>query len=753
MYPRNAALQHPAGPMLLQYATEGCPALCGANWTVAQMQAAIDYNNHISAQQPEAAAFVRRQVLDKVHDNLCHLVSWDDIKDNPPANLKISPLAAIPHKSREFRTILDLSFELSDCNGAPPCAVNTPGLDPDVPHHSQNELHNAIPRIIYAMATSQDPTPFFFCKMDIKDGFWRMRVRQEDSWNFAFVLPRLTADEPIQLVVPFALQMGWQSSPPYFDAATETARDLADQYSMNPELPPHPLEHHLFQCDLNTEALILNTRSTPSQHLNKLIEVYVDDFLPVVQSCQKADLLHVTRATLHAIYDLFPPPALTGSTLEEPVSIKKLLDEGAWATTKEILGWKLNGIDRTISISKEKYDKLIKRLDTVLGLKRARFKDIDELKGKLQWTSAALITCKPLLGDLDYFVYRLPKRRFIDLPPALTQIFRDWKLLLHQLYKRPISVHELVSTPPAYCGTCDSSNWGAGGVWFSGTKKLLPIVWFVQWPAEICQRRQNDEISIGLLELLAILLQWIVLEQAVAPSDLRHTSVAMRSDNTQSVAWATKFRSSADPKANRCLKALTLRLQQIEAAPPIVDHISGIHNCMADVASREHPTNPTAFLQHFTSHFPPPQNNCWHLCTLATKTIKRAFSLAQTTPSDLVWWTQPTMNDAVFGTYGQVSWTPTTPISGPIFQTLTNHNNLHCWEPTPNMYAKEMATFLTAPGNAVSKGLNWRSEPSPRPSNWTECRHQYLLRKAPTLLASNDNSKPTAKKTHQRVQN
>jgi hypothetical protein len=48
-------------------------------------------------------------------------------------------------------------------------------------------------------------------------------------------------------------------------------------------------------------------------------------------------------------------------------------------------------------------------------------------------------------------------------------------------------------------------------------------------------------------------------------------SVAMRSDNTQSVAWATKFRNSADPKANCCLKALTLRLQQLQAAPPIVD--------------------------------------------------------------------------------------------------------------------------------------------------------------------------------------
>jgi hypothetical protein len=40
------------------------------------------------------------------------LVAWDSIKDNPPVELKISPIAAIPHKSKQFRSILDLSFNL-----------------------------------------------------------------------------------------------------------------------------------------------------------------------------------------------------------------------------------------------------------------------------------------------------------------------------------------------------------------------------------------------------------------------------------------------------------------------------------------------------------------------------------------------------------------------------------------------------------------------------------------------------------------
>ena len=40
-------------------------------------------------------------------------MNWDVIKQNPPSNLKISPLEMILHKSRKYRAILDLSFALN----------------------------------------------------------------------------------------------------------------------------------------------------------------------------------------------------------------------------------------------------------------------------------------------------------------------------------------------------------------------------------------------------------------------------------------------------------------------------------------------------------------------------------------------------------------------------------------------------------------------------------------------------------------
>ena len=76
-------------------------------------------------------------------------------------------------------------------------------------------------------------------KWDIKDSFWRMDCVEGEEWNFAYILPQKEG-EPVLLVVPTSLQMGWVESPPYFCAATETARDVTMEYTDMPvgTLPP-----------------------------------------------------------------------------------------------------------------------------------------------------------------------------------------------------------------------------------------------------------------------------------------------------------------------------------------------------------------------------------------------------------------------------------------------------------------------------------------------------------------------------------
>ena len=88
------------------------------------MWEAVARGPHRSALSPEAIAHFKAEATEKVRTKQTCLVRWDDIKDNPPKELKISPIAAIPHKSKDFRSILDLSFRLRLANGGVLASVN-----------------------------------------------------------------------------------------------------------------------------------------------------------------------------------------------------------------------------------------------------------------------------------------------------------------------------------------------------------------------------------------------------------------------------------------------------------------------------------------------------------------------------------------------------------------------------------------------------------------------------------------------------
>ena len=110
--------------MLDQWGRQGCPADCGKAWDKAQIVAAIKRGPHTAANSPEAATFLHAEVADKVKSGYAKVVRWGDIKNKIPPNLKISPVALVPHKSRKYRTILDLSFSLRYKGGIIP-SVNS----------------------------------------------------------------------------------------------------------------------------------------------------------------------------------------------------------------------------------------------------------------------------------------------------------------------------------------------------------------------------------------------------------------------------------------------------------------------------------------------------------------------------------------------------------------------------------------------------------------------------------------------------
>ena len=86
------------------------------------------------------------------------------------------------------------------------------------PEEAISQIGSVLPRIIEAlvrMDVSKGPVSMMKVEVDLTDGFWRVMAKEGEKWNFAYVLPNHPG-EPIESVVPAALQMGWALSPPFF---------------------------------------------------------------------------------------------------------------------------------------------------------------------------------------------------------------------------------------------------------------------------------------------------------------------------------------------------------------------------------------------------------------------------------------------------------------------------------------------------------------------------------------------------------
>jgi len=138
------------------------------------MQAAIERGPHRSALSDVAIAHFKAKVNEKVRTGQAKLVTWDAIKDNPPPELKISPIAAI-----QFRSILDLSFHLCLARGEVILSVNLTTVK-TAPKGAIDQLGHSLSHIIHTFAEADDDARIFMAKWDIKDGFgeWTWRTEQ-----------------------------------------------------------------------------------------------------------------------------------------------------------------------------------------------------------------------------------------------------------------------------------------------------------------------------------------------------------------------------------------------------------------------------------------------------------------------------------------------------------------------------------------------------------------------------------------------
>jgi hypothetical protein len=343
--------------------------------------------------------------------------------------------------------------------------------------------------------------------------------------------------------------------------------------------------------------------------------VYVDDFcLAAVEDASGTLLQQTARATLHAIHGVFPTPVATGTPeAKDPISEKKLAKGDArWATRKEILGYWLDGVARTIQLPPNRAELLLKEVKAILKKKRVPLKRFRSIAGRLQHAARILPAAKAFFTPLNNALKGAPN--FIGLPRhgEIRNALLDFAAVIRDLASRPTHVHELVQQTLDYTGYCDASAFGAGGVWFGAKQHLDPIVWRVQWPKDVTSAVISTTNPLGTLtnsdlEMAGVLLQEAVLEAAIGPNRMRHTLTAIGCDNSPAVAWTKRMATrSASPIAFRLLKGLAMRQRLTRSAPPAVFHVAGVDNILADVASRP--------MQGVATHFHLFENNPSAMC-------------------------------------------------------------------------------------------------------------------------------------------
>jgi hypothetical protein len=275
------------------------------------------------------------------------------------------------------------------------------------------ELGNVLPRILDFMSNVPAEEHIHFSKMDLADGYWRMVVEHEDRWNFAYVMPS-PPGTPTRLVIPSALQMGWKESPAYFCATTETIRDVAQAWiDAGTHKSAHPMESF-------TEPAKPARPQSSAGPAHQMSSVYVDDFILAAVEDGSGKLLRKTaRATLHAIHSVFQPPAATGTKKpKDPISEKKLAKGDArWDTQKEILGYLLDGIARTIQLPPARAADLLKEVRAVLKKQRVPLK-------RFRFPCRPPPTCRPNLAISKGVFHPLEQR--VARPPRVYWTEPSW---------------------------------------------------------------------------------------------------------------------------------------------------------------------------------------------------------------------------------------------------------------------------------------------------------------------------------------
>ncbi len=287
-----------------------------------------------------------------------------------------------------------------------------------------------------------------------------------------------TEGEPIKLVIPTSLQMGWVESPPYFCAAMETARDISTGYidTAMESLPTHKSEKYAVG---DAEYASLPESAENSTGFLYMVEVYVDDFMSFVIPVSQAQLRHVASAVMTGIHDVFPRDAVDSN---DPISEKKLIkQEGRYSTLKTLLDFDFNGTAKTMWLEAAKREKLLTILKSWVctgnrGTAGIPFKEYESVILKLRHAFISIPAGVGLLSPCNRVFQAKPAYVYLHKNKRVLHALQGCRTLLRESTQEPTRCREWTSGWPDFVGIVDASSHGVGGVVFGKLSACTPTV-------------------------------------------------------------------------------------------------------------------------------------------------------------------------------------------------------------------------------------------------------------------------------------
>jgi len=459
--------------------------------------------------------------------------------------------------------------------------------------------------------------------------------------------------------------MGWVESPPYFCAATETARDVAFEYT---EMPVGAIPAHKFsKYTVGGESYSDLQEDHDGEPFRTMIEVYVDNFMSLVIPISKSQLHHTADAVMTGIHDVFPADEVNDD--DDPISEKKLKkQEGQYSTVKTLLGFDFDGISKTMWLEAAKREKL----QTILrgwirtghrGSAGILFKEFESTVAKIRHAFTCIPMGASLLSPCNRILKSKPPYVFLNRNQQLLTAIEGCRTLLRESTKEPTRCRQLVAGWPDYIGFVDASGHGTGGVVIGELSPCVPTIFRWQWPPDVAKDIKTAEnpsghITNSDLEMAGLVLLWLTMEEVCGP--LEEKRLTLFNDNSPTIGWATKLASKRSTVAEHLVQALALQAKQQKVCPFTPIHIAGKRMAIADIPSRSFGSNPAwhctsddELLTLFNSTFPLPLQQSWTVFHMDCRTVMRVISALRMQPFVLDDWRRLPSPGKLVGKIGQ----------------------------------------------------------------------------------------------------